>query len=142
MSETLLTPISDHRYPPELYPLRVRGKAVALATSSNWVFNAALGAFTPPAFEHIRYKTYIIFGVFNFCMMIHAAILFPETAGKTLEETQFMFEDPNGISYIGTAPWSTGVQYKKMARMERGDVPEEKVGSIDEFRDEAKGAEV
>lgn len=26
-------------YPPELYPLRVRGKAVALATSSNWAFN-------------------------------------------------------------------------------------------------------
>jgi MFS family permease len=25
-------------YPPELYPLRVRGKAVALATSSNWAF--------------------------------------------------------------------------------------------------------
>lgn len=38
-------------YPPELYPLRVRGKAVALATSSNWAFNTALGAFTPPAFE-------------------------------------------------------------------------------------------
>jgi MFS family permease len=26
-------------YPPELYPLRVRGKAVALATSANWAFN-------------------------------------------------------------------------------------------------------
>lgn len=25
-------------YPPELYPLRVRGKAVGLATSSNWAF--------------------------------------------------------------------------------------------------------
>jgi hypothetical protein len=25
-------------YPPELYPLRVRGKAVALATSANWAF--------------------------------------------------------------------------------------------------------
>jgi len=29
-------------YPPELYPLRVRGKAVALATSGNWAFNFAL----------------------------------------------------------------------------------------------------
>lgn len=26
-------------YPPELYPLRLRGKAVALATSANWAFN-------------------------------------------------------------------------------------------------------
>jgi hypothetical protein len=37
-------------YPPELYPLRIRGKAVALATSANWAFNTALGAFVPPAF--------------------------------------------------------------------------------------------
>lgn len=44
-------------YPPELYPLRVRGKAVALATSANWVFNAALGAFVPPAFVSIMWKT-------------------------------------------------------------------------------------
>lgn len=29
-------------YPPELFPLRVRGKAVALTTSSNWIFNFAL----------------------------------------------------------------------------------------------------
>ncbi|TAQ84257.1 hypothetical protein B7494_g7412 [Chlorociboria aeruginascens] len=41
-------------YPPELYPLRVRGKAVALATSANWAFNTALSAFVPPAFQNIR----------------------------------------------------------------------------------------
>lgn len=35
-------------YPPELYPLRVRGKAVALSTSANWAFNFALGYFVPP----------------------------------------------------------------------------------------------
>jgi len=117
-------------YPPELYPLRVRGKAVALATSANWAFNTALGAFVPPAFETIRYKVYIVFGIFNFCMMIHAALLFPETAGKTLEETQAMFEDPNGIPYIGTAPWKTKVQYQSMAAVESGHVPEGKIGSV------------
>ena len=30
-------------YPPELFPLRVRGKAVALCTSANWAINFALG---------------------------------------------------------------------------------------------------
>lgn len=92
-------------YPPELYPLRVRGKAVALATSANWAFNTALGAFVPPAFETIMYKVYIVFGIFNLAMLIHVALLFPETAGKTLEDTEKMFEDPNGIPYLGTAPW-------------------------------------
>lgn len=44
-------------YPPELYPNRLRGKAVALATSGNWAFNFALGYFVPPAFENIRWET-------------------------------------------------------------------------------------
>ena len=101
-------------YPPELYPLRVRGKAVAMATSANWAFNTALGAFVPPAFEQIRYKVYIVFGVFNFCMLIHAAILFPETAGKTLEDTEKMFTDPNGIPYIGTKPWTVRCPFHRL----------------------------
>lgn len=46
-------------YPPELYPLRVRGKAVALATSSNWIFNFALGYFVPPSLENIQWKSYL-----------------------------------------------------------------------------------
>jgi MFS family permease len=33
-------------YPPELFPLRVRGKAVAITTASNWIFNFALVSFT------------------------------------------------------------------------------------------------
>jgi hypothetical protein len=46
-------------YPPELYPLRVRGKAVALSTSANWAFNFALGYFVPPAFVNIQWRTYL-----------------------------------------------------------------------------------
>jgi len=130
-------------YPPELYPLRVRGKAVAMSTSANWAFNTALGAFVPPAFESIKYKVYIVFGIFNVCMLIHSALLFPETAGKTLEETQAMFEDPNGIPYIGTAPWKTKVQYQSIRAMEQGHVPEEKMGSISHVHEtEEKAQEV
>ncbi|KAJ5273092.1 hypothetical protein N7478_008217 [Penicillium angulare] len=73
-------------YPPELFPLRLRGKAVALATSSNWIFNFALSYYTPPAFVNIKWKTYLIFGVFCFAMTVHVFFCFPETAGRTLEE--------------------------------------------------------
>lgn len=117
-------------YPPELYPLRVRGKAVALATSANWAFNTALGAFVPIAFQNIKWKTYLIFGVFNLMMLIHVVFLFPETAGKTLEETESMFEDPNGIKYIGTPPWKTRVQYGHMRAIEAGSINPEKIGSV------------
>ena len=109
-------------YPPEVYPLRVRGKAVALATSANWAFNTALAAFVPTAFETIRYKVYIIFGVFNLAMLLHVVFLFPETAGKTLEEVQLIFEDPNGLPYIGTPAWKTHKSTKGMAEVEKGNV--------------------
>ncbi|KAJ5600176.1 High-affinity glucose transporter [Penicillium hetheringtonii] len=49
-------------YPPELYPLRLRGKAVAVSTASNWIFNFALSYFVPPAFENIKWKVYLVFG--------------------------------------------------------------------------------
>ncbi|RMJ17853.1 hypothetical protein CDV36_002513 [Fusarium kuroshium] len=114
-------------YPPELFPLRLRGKGVALATSANWAFNTALGLFTPVAFENIRYKTYLIFGVFNVAMFIHVFFMFPETAGKTLEETEHMFEDPNGIAYLGTSAWKTRVATSLTTKAEQGDV-EAKLG--------------
>ena len=96
-------------YIPELFPLRLRGKGVALSTSGNWAFNTALGLFVPPSFVNIMWKSYIIFGVFNTVMFFHVFFLFPETAGKTLEETEAMFEDPTGIPYIGTPAWKTKI---------------------------------
>lgn len=106
-------------YPPELYPLRVRGKGVSLATSGNWAFNFALGYFVPPSFVNIKWQTYLVFGVFCFSMLVHVYFLFPETAGKTLEEVVDIFEDPNGIKYIGTPAWKTRVSTRRTMLMER-----------------------
>ena len=53
-------------------------------------------------------------------MFIHVLLLFPETAGKTLEETESIFEDPNGPKYIGTLAWKT--KFDRYATMlEHGD---------------------
>lgn len=95
---------------------------MALATSGNWAFNTALGVFVPPAFATIKWKTYIVFGVFNLAAFIHVFFFFPETAGKTLEETEAMFEDPNGIKYLGTPAWKTKVQTATTQAMEQGDM--------------------
>lgn len=42
-------------------------------------------------------------------MFIHVFFIFPETAGKSLEEVEAMFTNPKGIKYIGTPAWRTGV---------------------------------
>ncbi|MCJ1363794.1 hypothetical protein MMC16_002903 [Acarospora aff. strigata] len=119
-------------YPPELYPLRVRGKAVALATSANWAFNFALGYFVPPAFVNIQWRTYIIFGVFCAAMFIHVFFLFPETAGKTLEEVEDLFTDPSGPRHLGTPAWKTHISTKRTALLERGSYDEEKTATYHE----------
>lgn len=77
--------------PPELFPTRLRGKAGAVSTASNWIFNFALGYFVPPAFKNIQWKSYMIFGVFCFAMTVHVFLAFPESRGKTLEEVDEIF---------------------------------------------------
>ncbi len=127
-------------YPPELYPLRVRGKAVALTTSANWAFNFALGYFVPPAFENIRWKVYILFGVFCVAMWLHVFFMFPETSGKTLEEVEAMFLDPKGLKYIGTPAWRTGVVRKTL-----NSDPDDKLAGtehVERESDPEKGVEV
>jgi len=117
-------------YPPELYPLRVRGKAVALSTSANWAFNFALAYFVPPAFANIRWEVYIVFAVFCVAMFLHVLFLFPETSQKPLEEVEEIFDDstPGSIKYLGTPAWKTSVD-KRAVRLERGEMdPEDKLG--------------
>lgn len=112
------------QYPAELYPLRVRGKAVALSTSANWAFNFALAYFVPVAFAQITWKTYVIFAVFCFTMFWHVFFLFPETANKTLEEVADIFDDtkPGATKYIGQLAWTTRNERHAVQRLERGDV--------------------
>ncbi|KAJ6008558.1 hypothetical protein N7499_001391 [Penicillium canescens] len=110
--------------PPELYPLRLRGKAVALSTSSNWIFNFALSYFVPPAFENIQWKVYLVFGVFCFAMTVHVFFAFPETAGKTLEDVETMFTTP------GLKPWKTTVQFHHVRKLEQGAIQSEKLADL------------
>ncbi|KAF9295062.1 hypothetical protein BGZ74_010983 [Mortierella antarctica] len=78
-------------YPAEIYPLRIRAKAVSLSTASNWAFNFILAYAVPPALEHIQYRTYFIFAGFCVAMTIHVFFMFPETKGRTLEEMDELF---------------------------------------------------
>ncbi|KAL7409182.1 general substrate transporter [Mrakia frigida] len=78
-------------YPSEIFPLRVRAKAISISTSSNWIFNFALAYAVPPALENIQYKTYFIFASFCFFMTIHVFFMYPETKGRSLEELEEVF---------------------------------------------------
>ena len=77
------------------YSLKTRGKAVSLATATNWMFNTALAWAVPPGLANIAWKTYFIFGTFNFAACIHIFFMYPETVGRTLEEVEDIFRQGN-----------------------------------------------
>ncbi|KAI1434521.1 general substrate transporter [Xylaria sp. CBS 124048] len=78
-------------YAAEIWSLGTRATGMSLSAVANWVFNFALGLFTPPAFLNIQYKIFIIFGVLCFGSAIQAFLSYPETCGKTIEEIELLF---------------------------------------------------
>lgn len=90
-------------YPAEIFSLKVRGKAVALSTASNWAFNTALAFAVPPGLNSIAWKTYFIFGTFNFAAFLHVFFMFPETVGRSLEEVEEIFQQGHTF-----AAWKIG----------------------------------
>lgn len=95
----------------------------------------SLAYFVPPAFVNIQWKVYLVFGTFLAAMAVHFFLLFPETAGKTLEEVEDMF-------LSGTKAWHTHVEYNKARGMETGAVDPEKYGSVVQHRDDSDTTEV
>ncbi|KAI9863675.1 MAG: MFS sugar transporter [Trichoglossum hirsutum] len=79
-------------YPSEIFPSKVRAKAVSLATASNWAWNCALAFAVPPLLRNINWKMYMIFGSFNGAALIHMFLTAPETKGRTLEEMDEVFD--------------------------------------------------
>ncbi|PKS10609.1 hypothetical protein jhhlp_002363 [Lomentospora prolificans] len=88
-------------YAAEVWSLQTRATGMSMAATANWLFNFALGLFTPPAFRNIKYKTFIIFGVLCIGAAAQAWISYPETCGKTIEEVEELFAEG------GPRPWHT-----------------------------------
>jgi MFS family permease len=80
-------------YISEIFPMRQRAVANGICTAADWIFNFAIGMFTPSAFANITWRTYIVFAVFCFVMTIHVFFLFPETKDKTLEEITQIWDE-------------------------------------------------
>ncbi|KAI8946075.1 general substrate transporter [Xylaria longipes] len=78
-------------YAAEVWSLETRATGMSLAAVANWLFNFALGLFTPPAFQNIQYKIFIIFGALCVASAIQAFLTYPETCGKTIEEVEELF---------------------------------------------------
>ncbi|KAI1750315.1 general substrate transporter [Xylaria castorea] len=96
-------------YPAEIFPSKVRAKAVSLSTAANWFWNMILAFAVPPLLWSINWKMYLIFAAFNGAACIHMTLMAPETKGYTLEEMDEVFDS-------GRPAWRT---HKKASRLDQ-----------------------
>jgi sugar porter (SP) family MFS transporter len=75
----------------EIWPISNRPYGIALGASSNWMNNFIVGQVTPDMLEHMKYGTYIFFGLMTFLGAAFIWFYFPETKGLTLEEMDLLF---------------------------------------------------
>jgi sugar porter (SP) family MFS transporter len=104
-------------YPTEINELRFRNQGAALATSANWLWNCkqpclrawwrpatlfggftdislvAVVKITPVGADQISWKFFLIFMVFNASFVPIIYFLYPETAGKSLEQLETLFHE-------------------------------------------------
>ncbi|SNX81362.1 related to quinate transport protein [Melanopsichium pennsylvanicum] len=76
----------------EVAPNQLRALAMSAATMSQWFFNFVIALITPRALEHIKYGTFILFGVVTSVAVLWAAFCLPESSGITLELMHRVFE--------------------------------------------------
>lgn len=81
-------------YPAEINPLKTRAKANATSTVSNWLWNFFIVMITPVLLSNtgkFGWGTYLFFAVLNAIFFPIIYFLYPETAGRTLEEIDLIF---------------------------------------------------
>ncbi|KAK9311888.1 general substrate transporter, partial [Lipomyces starkeyi] len=90
-------------YPPEIFPLRIRAKAVSISTATNWAANFVLALLMPLLLRTISWRVFIVFGSFNIGAFIYVFFRVPETKQRTLEEMDEVFEhgEPVWRSFTG-----------------------------------------
>lgn len=83
----------------EIYPLRVRGLSMSIATIANWAANLVVALTFLSLFQAIgRSGTFFLYAILTVGAIAFAYFLVPETKGKGLEEIEDMWEERAGVN--------------------------------------------
>ncbi|PWN27523.1 hypothetical protein BDZ90DRAFT_210768, partial [Jaminaea rosea] len=88
----------------------LRAKGTALTSMAAWIANFMIGQVTSIALENIGWRYYIVFAVCGFTNALFFFLVLPETAGRTLEESD---------AYFRETPWIVVGHTKKLKSTER-----------------------
>ncbi|CAK7221314.1 hypothetical protein SEUCBS140593_004529 [Sporothrix eucalyptigena] len=78
-------------YMAEIMPSRIREGAVAIGTATQWLFNFAFSQVTPHAVENLGWRTFLMFCIFNWALVVFAFFFVKETKGRSLEDMDILF---------------------------------------------------
>ncbi|KAF7195084.1 MFS glucose transporter mfs1 [Pseudocercospora fuligena] len=82
--------------PSEIFPPVIRGKAVGLAISTNWLTNFIVALITPRMLNSISFGTFYFFLVFCILLFVWVYFAVPETRGIPIEEMDTIFGGNEG----------------------------------------------
>ncbi|KAL0577238.1 hypothetical protein V5O48_004757 [Marasmius crinis-equi] len=78
-------------YVSDIFPTRTRHYGLALASSSQWLFNFVVSYITPTLVTKLQWKLFIMFATINVGGMGVFSLLIPETKGRSLEDMDIIF---------------------------------------------------
>jgi len=78
-------------YVSDIFPTRTRHYGLAVASSSQWLWNFVVSRATPTIHTRLGYKMFLMFASLNIGAMAPFALLIPETKGRSLEEMDIIF---------------------------------------------------
>lgn len=76
----------------ELFPNKIRGKAVAVAVAAQWAANYFISSTYPAMMEFSSGGTYWFYGIMSIISFFFVWKKVPETKGKTLEEMELLWK--------------------------------------------------
>ena len=76
----------------EIFPNKIRGKAVAIAVAAQWASNYLISSTYPAMMEFSGAMTYGFYGLMSVLSLIFVWRFVPETKGRTLEDMEVLWE--------------------------------------------------
>jgi len=78
-------------YVSDIFPTRTRHYGLALASSSQWMWNFVVSKVTPHLITTLGWKIFVMFATINIAAMGTFSLLIPETKGRSLEDMDVIF---------------------------------------------------
>jgi len=76
----------------EIFPNKIRGKAIAIAVAAQWAANYFISSTYPAMMEFSGGATYMFYGIMSILSAIFVWKMVPETKGKSLEEMETVWK--------------------------------------------------